>query len=172
LGYIALSLDRAIDCNDSSLFGRNLLGCENSKLSGAFIFNLMTVCPAQSGLDPQEDEDLHVRAVKSALWLDYARCSRLNADVRVQAGDLFGAQLSQARAEVRRAAAQLLLTSETALAAAQEMHRRAIAHSYRDLPLIGFDAAALDYTRARIWQDCAWAIDPTLPEVQARLFWE
>jgi hypothetical protein len=132
----------------------------------------MTVCPAQSGADPQEDEDLHVKAVKSALWLDYAKRNRLNADVREKAGDMFGAQLSRVRAEVRRAAAELLLASMTALAAAQEMHRRSIAHSFRDLPLIGFDAAALDYTRARIWQDCAWAIDPTLPEVQARLFRE
>jgi len=134
--------------------------------------NHMTVCPAQSGVDPQEDEDLHVKAVKSALWLDYAKRNRLNADVREKAGDSFGAELSLARAEVRRAAAELLLASGNVLAAAEEMQRRAIAHSYRDLPLIGFDAAALDYTRARIWQDCAWAIDPALPEVQARLFWE
>ncbi len=132
----------------------------------------MTVCPAQSGADPQEDEDLHVQAVKSALWLDYAKCNRLNADIREQSGDMFGAELSVARAEVRRAAAELLLASVSVQEAAQEMHRRAIAHSYRDLPLIGFDAAALDYTRARIWQDCAWAIDPTLPEAQPRLFWE
>ena len=113
-----------------------------------------------------------MQAVKSALWLDYAKRNRLNADIREQAGDTFGAKLSLARAEVRRAAAELLLAGMTVLEAAREMHRRAIAHSYRDLPLIGFDAAALDYTRARIWQDCAWAIDPTLPEVQARLFWE
>lgn len=132
----------------------------------------MTVCAAQSGADPQEDEDLHVQAVKSALWLDYAKRNRLNADLREQAGDTFGARLSLARAEVRRAAAELLLAGLTLLEAAREMQRRAIAHSYRDLPLIGFDEAALDYTRARIWQDCAWAIDPTLPEVQPRLFWE
>lgn len=110
--------------------------------------------------------------MKSARWLDYARRNRLNADIRAQAGDTFGAELSMARAEVRRAAAELLLASASVLAAAQEMHRRAIAHSCRDLPLIGFDAAALDYTRARSWQDCAWTIDPTLPEVQARLVWE
>jgi hypothetical protein len=132
----------------------------------------MAIVPAGSGADPQEDEDLHVKAVQSALWLDYAVRNNANARVRAQEGDEFGASLSQARGDVRRAAAKLLLVSETAMDAAAEMHRRATALWLRDLPFVGFDAAAVQYTAARIWQDCAMAIDPTLPEVQAKLTWE
>ncbi|HYS40204.1 MAG TPA: hypothetical protein VEO01_31695 [Pseudonocardiaceae bacterium] len=51
------------------------------------------------------------------------------------------------------------------------MYRRATSLWLRDLPFVGFDVAAIAYTKARIWQDCAWAIDPTLPEVQPRLDW-
>jgi hypothetical protein len=54
------------------------------------------------------------------------------------------------------------------------MHRRAAALWQRDLPfapLTGFDQAAIDYTQARIWQDCAQSIEPGLPEVQPKLDW-
>lgn len=33
----------------------------------------------------------------------------------------------------------------------------------------GADEAAIRYTKARTWQDCAKAIDPGLPEVQPKL---
>ncbi len=52
------------------------------------------------------------------------------------------------------------------------MHRRATALWQSDLPLVGYDEAAIAYTKARIWQNCAQAIDPALPEVQPKLEWE
>ena len=91
---------------------------------------------------------------------------------RARQGDTFGSALSLARAEVRALAAELLAASAMPEDAAKEMHRRATALWQRDLPLVGFDPAAVAYARARIWQDCARAIDPSLPEVQPRLTWE
>jgi hypothetical protein len=107
-----------------------------------------------------------------ALWLDYAQRNKLDAVARKINGDRFGTALSLARAEVRALAAELLAASATPEHAVKEMHRRATALWQRDLPLVGFDAAAVAYTKARIWQDCAWTIDPSLPEVQPRLTWE
>jgi len=103
------------------------------------------------------------------LWLDYAHRNKLSAALRTSTGDLFGAQLCLARAEVRTQAAELLAASATPAAAATEMHRRAAAHWQSDLPLIGFDAAAIAYTQARIWQNCAQTIEPGLPDVQPKL---
>jgi len=34
------------------------------------------------------------------------------------------------------------------------------------------DVAAIDYTKAQFWQNCAQAIDPGLPEIQPKLEWE
>lgn len=85
-------------------------------------------------------------------------------------GDEFGARLATARGGVRREAAELLRASDDLAEAAREMHRRARALWQRTPPLIGFDPAALDYTRARTWQACARALDPNLPEIQARWF--
>jgi hypothetical protein len=107
-----------------------------------------------------------------ALWLDYAQRNKLDAALRKIAGDAFGEALSLARADVRTNAAELLSASATAADAAKEMHRRAVTFWQRDLPLVGFDAAAIDYTKARIWQNCAQAIDPELPEIQPKLEWE
>lgn len=107
-----------------------------------------------------------------ALWLDYARRNKWQAVVEQNTGDVFGAQLSMARAEIRELAAELLATSATPADAAKEMHRRATALWQSDLPLVGYDEAAIAYTKARIWQNCAQAIEPGLPEVQPRLAWE
>ena len=104
-----------------------------------------------------------------ALWLDYAHRNKLNAAVLSATGDAFGAQLSMARADIRTKAAELLAASATPAAAAVEMHRRATALWQSDLPIIGYDAAAIAYTQARIWQNCARAIEPGLPEVQPKL---
>jgi len=52
------------------------------------------------------------------------------------------------------------------------MHRRATALWQSDLPLVGYDEAAIAYTKARIWQHCAQSIDPGLSEVQPKLTWE
>jgi hypothetical protein len=104
-----------------------------------------------------------------ALWRDYAHRNKLNAALQTSTGDIFGARLCLARAEVRRRAAELLAASATPAAAAAEMHRRAATLWQSDLPLIGFDAAAIAYTQARIWQHCAQAIEPGLPDVQPKL---
>ncbi|HEX3784335.1 MAG TPA: hypothetical protein VHX38_32150 [Pseudonocardiaceae bacterium] len=108
-----------------------------------------------------------------AQWLRYATANKVSAEVRAKSGDLFGAELARTRGEVRRAAALLLQEMRAdPLGAAKVMHERAAAIWVRDLPLIGFDAAALTYTKARTWQDCARAIDPELPIVQQRLTWD
>jgi hypothetical protein len=104
-----------------------------------------------------------------ALWLDYAHRNKLSASVRKSTGDTFGAQLCLARADVRTKAAELLAASATPEAAAEEMHRRATTLWQSELPLIGYDAAAIAYTQARIWQNCAQTIEPGLPEVQRKL---
>jgi hypothetical protein len=104
-----------------------------------------------------------------ALWLDYAHRNKLSAALRNNVGDTFGAQLCLARADVRSQAAGLLAVSATPAAAALEMHRRATTLWQSDLPLIGYDAAAIAYTQARIWQHCARTIEPGLPEVQPKL---
>jgi len=109
-----------------------------------------------------------------ALWLGYAYRNKLNAAVREGLCDAFGARLCLARAEVRTQAAELLAASATPAAAAVEMHRRAAALWQSDLPLVPlveFDAAAIAYIQARIWQDCAQSIEPGLPEVQPKLDW-
>jgi hypothetical protein len=107
-----------------------------------------------------------------ARWLDYAQRNKHGAAVERASGDVFGAQLSTARADIRTKAAELLAASATPAAAAVEMHRRATALCQSDLPFIGYDAAAIVYTQARIWQNCAQAIEPGLPEVQPKLEWE
>jgi hypothetical protein len=106
-----------------------------------------------------------------ALWTTYAQHSRLAARTQDTSGDTFGAQLSQARADIRQAAAELLVATPDPHQAAAEMHRRATALWELDLPFVGFDAAAVTYTKARVWQACARTINPTLSEVQARLEW-
>jgi hypothetical protein len=56
----------------------------------------------------------------------------------------------------------------------RRMHRKAAALWQSDLPLAplaGFEEAAVAYTQARIWQDCAQTIEPELPDVQPKLDW-
>ncbi len=105
-------------------------------------------------------------------WLRYAIANQGLAEYRVKAGDFFGAKLALARGEVRRAAAALLRSAQDPQEAAQVMHDEARKHWQRDLPLIGFDECAVLYTRTRTWQDCARAIDPSLPVVQPLLEWD
>lgn len=107
-----------------------------------------------------------------ARWLRYALLNRSNALARRKAGDTFGARLSLARADVREQAAELLQHTTDPLLAAAIMHRTVRELWLPDLPLIGFDQAAIQYTRARVWQDCARTIDPALPVVQPKLDWD
>jgi hypothetical protein len=120
------------------------------------------------------DDDRTVAPAAAALvdlWRCYARRNLAEASVRQSSGDLFGATLSTARAEVRAASADLLRRSVDPAEAARIMHRTVCELWLTDLPLLGFDAAAVQYTRARTWQDCARTLDPTLPEIQPRLEW-
>lgn len=100
-------------------------------------------------------------------WQAWASGLNHHAQALRGIGETFDADLKQARATVRRAAAALLRTTEPR-EASMLMHRNAIEASIRIPPLIGYDQAALDYTRARTWQACAWDLDPNLPEVQPR----
>lgn len=103
-------------------------------------------------------------------WQCYARSNRRHAELDERKGDTFGAQLHRARGEVRQAAAEMLnaLRDEPA-AAAMNMYRNAKELRQHHWSFAGFDQTALKYTRARTWQDCARALDPSLPEVQPRL---
>ncbi|HEX3783724.1 MAG TPA: hypothetical protein VHX38_29020 [Pseudonocardiaceae bacterium] len=107
-----------------------------------------------------------------AQWLRYATANRSLSDLRLKDGDYFGAELALGRSEVRRAAAKMLAEAQDPLEAAKRMHEQARLHWQHDLPLIGFDEAAVRYTRTRTWQDCARAIDPSLPVVQPLLEWD
>jgi hypothetical protein len=107
-----------------------------------------------------------------ALWLDYAKSGRIKANGLRRNGDFFGAELCVARAAVRQEAAQLLRRNDDPVAAAALMLRRAAQLWLPDLPFVGFDEAAIDYTSARTWQGCARTIDPSLPVVQKRLIWK
>jgi hypothetical protein len=105
-----------------------------------------------------------------AQWRQYALANKAHAVNERRAGDDFGAELAIVRGAVRQAAAELLQQmADDPLAAAKEMHNRAKVLWQHALPLIGFDEAALKYTRARTWQDCALALDPSLPIVQPKL---
>lgn len=128
--------------------------------------------------DPQTDEDDHVQHVRRRYrlatpvdvkelvrtwhaWAAYC-CTRAH-----HADSHFAAQLLLTRAAVREEAAKLLLSGPPG-EAARLMMQNAAAHMQRHAPLIGYDRAACEYTRARSWQFCAWMIDPDLPEVQPR----
>lgn len=102
-------------------------------------------------------------------WERYARANKATAINRERSGDSFGARLSHVRAEVRAAAAKMLRDAADPRAAAAVMLRNAQALQQSDIPLVGFDEAAIRYTQARVWQDCARTLDPTLPIVQQRL---
>lgn len=126
--------------------------------------------------DPQVDEDVLIQRIRTAskaalamaeTWRGYAAGQRLRAAIDRQRGEPFDADLKDARAGVRTAAADLLLSGPPA-EAAQEMMHRAAAFVVREPPLMGYDQAARQYTLARSWQWCAQQIDPTLPEIQPR----
>lgn len=103
-------------------------------------------------------------------WLRYAAANTLRAAHERRDGDLFGAELAVARGEVRRAAAGLLRKlADNPDQAAKLMHDQAKTLWIVSSPIIGFDEAAVKYTKARTWQDCARTIDPALPVVQPKL---
>jgi hypothetical protein len=103
-------------------------------------------------------------------WRLYAKANQAQASLNRQTGDQFGSELCLARGAVRLAAADLLeQRRDDSMAAAREMHQNAQGLRQHHWPFVGFDQAAIRYTQARTWQDCAKAIDPSLPEVQPRL---
>jgi hypothetical protein len=103
-------------------------------------------------------------------WRLYARANQSQASQNRQTGDQFGAELCLARGSVRLAAADMLdLHRDDPMAAAKQMHKHAGELRQHHWPFVGFDEAAIRYTKARTWQDCAKAIDPGLPEVQPKL---
>ncbi|HEX3785588.1 MAG TPA: hypothetical protein VHX38_38540 [Pseudonocardiaceae bacterium] len=104
-----------------------------------------------------------------AQWRLYAKTNKVRADLLRKDGDSFGMDLCIARGEVRGLAAELLQRSTNYLDAAAIMHQKARELWQHNLPLIGFDSAAIQYTRCRTWQDCALALDPSLPIVQPKL---
>jgi hypothetical protein len=99
-------------------------------------------------------------------WYTYAQWADHESTRMAKYGDKFGASLCAARGAVRKAAADLLRDTTDPLEAARLMHQRAMHLRQSDMPLIGFDTAAVRYTEARTWQDCARTLDPALPEVQ------
>lgn len=126
--------------------------------------------------DPQLDEDELVQRIRDGAheardlaetWRRYAASGRSRAKL---ARHDFDAQLHEARASVRDAAANLLLLGQSPADAAALMMRHCAAHHIKKPPLVGYDAAAVQYTVARTWQACAWALDPTLPEIQP--YWD
>lgn len=103
-------------------------------------------------------------------WRLYAKANRAAANENKPKGDNFGAELCLARGAVRLAAADLLEQfRDDPMAAAKAMHKNAGQLRQHHWPFVGFDQAAIQYTQARTWQDCAKAIDPGLPEVQPKL---
>jgi hypothetical protein len=105
-----------------------------------------------------------------ARWRLYARANGVRASADRASGDLFGAELNVARGAVRWAAADILhMLHADPLAAARSMHGNARGLRQHHWSFGGFDQIAVKYTQARTWQDCARAIDPSLPEVQPRL---
>lgn len=126
--------------------------------------------------DPQVDEDELVQRIRDGAhetrelaetWRRYASSEHALAKIANQAFDAF---LHEARAGVRDAAAALLLSQSPADAAALMMRNAAAHRVGKTSPLIGFDNAAEHYTIARTWQACAWALDPSLPEIQP--YWD
>lgn len=105
-----------------------------------------------------------------AQWRRYAKANSARANADRMSGDLFGAELSVARGAVRSAAAEMLdRLRDDPVAAARDMHRNATELRQHHWPFGGFDQIAVKYTQARTWQDCARAVDPSLPEVQPKL---
>jgi hypothetical protein len=105
----------------------------------------------------------------TAQWRIYANANKLRAGLLRKEGDYFGMELCLARGEVRALAAEVLQRSTNYLDAAKIMHQKARELWQHNLPLVGFDSAAIQYTQCRTWQDCALALDPSLPIVQPKL---
>lgn len=139
---------------------------------------MATPTPAPAS-DPQLDEDAVVRRAAAVTvrqlverWHGYATYDKTKAQQLHRAGDEFGASLREVGATIRLAAASLLAkTMPTEVAEiAGVMLANAKGCHVREAPLMGFDRAARDYTRARVWQACAREIDPTLDEIQP--YWD
>lgn len=99
-------------------------------------------------------------------WLRYAHSEECHAQlVRRDGGQPFD-QLRQARARVRREAAQLLADAGDVTEAARTMLDHARRLRVAEPPLVGFDQAMLAYTQARTWQACALELLPDADPVQ------
>lgn len=123
--------------------------------------------------DPQLEVDATVtqnrptRADLAAQWRSYLDFARAGERIDTHREDLFGAALNTARAEVLLGALELIHKNKPLEDAAAELMKSALHYSVRTPPLIGYDEAAINYTKARKLQQCAWDIDPDLSQVQA-----
>jgi hypothetical protein len=99
-------------------------------------------------------------------WRAWAAQAAVFAGTLERHGERFDGSLKRARGNVRKQAALLLRETPDRHAAADLMVRNAIRHSVLHAPMIGYDEAAVSYTKARTWQACALELNPDLPEVQ------
>lgn len=126
--------------------------------------------------DPQPDEDQAVKRARAELvgteavvarWLRYARSEECHARLM---RETFEQQpfdrLRDTRAQVRRAAAELLERSESHEQAAREMMERVRQLYILEPPILGFDEAMITYTQARTWQACALELFPDWEQLQ------
>lgn len=101
-----------------------------------------------------------------ARWLRYARSEECHARLLRHEGEQPFDRLRDVRAQVRRAAAELLDGCADIEQAAQAMMRRVQHLTVREPPLLQFDEAMLAYTQARTWQACALELSPGLRPLQ------
>lgn len=120
--------------------------------------------------DPQDDEDEFVRRTLDRLsrWSLAAKGTAMKRQAR---GDVFGRVLALERMRVYDAAASILAAHHAppgsrATEVAALLMRNASPVREGGIHLVDWDSQALQYTRARAWQLCAWQLDPSLPEVQ------
>lgn len=120
--------------------------------------------------DPQEDEDELVRRTLDRLSR-WSLAAKGTAMMRRARDDRFGLMLALERMRVYDAAASILAAhhsppGERATEVAALLMRNASPVREGGVALHDWDGQAVQYTRARAWQLCAWQLDPSLPEVQ------
>jgi hypothetical protein len=116
--------------------------------------------------DPQLDVDEDVRRALKKTWASYARSERANATIDRTRGELFSETLHTARAQALDEATKILHSTKNLTEVTTQLMRAAVDYSVRTPPLIGYDEAATNYTKARKLQQCAWDINPEIPAVQ------
>ncbi|WP_157183191.1 hypothetical protein [Sciscionella marina] len=130
--------------------------------------------PENAG-DPQLEEDERVRQARTihidraeviARWRRYARSEECHARLMREAREQPFDQLRDTRAQVRRAAAELLAERQDIAEAARAMMARVQQLYILEPPLLGFDEAMIAYTQARTWQACALELAPDLKPIQ------